>query len=69
VVLTAELSCSLKACIYHKLVLLIFTGAVILLGKTNMFRYNNPAEAAQMKEELKKVSRKLSRHKHSQNLH
>ncbi|KAL4238780.1 Kinesin-like protein kif16b [Mactra antiquata] len=29
-------------------------GAVILLGKTNMFRYNNPAEAAQMKEDLKK---------------
>ena len=30
-------------------------GAVILLGRTNMFRFNNPAEAAKMKKELKKV--------------
>ncbi|XP_060590236.1 kinesin-like protein KIF16B [Ruditapes philippinarum] len=29
-------------------------GAVVVLGKTNMFRYNNPVEAAKMKEELKK---------------
>lgn len=30
-------------------------GAVILLGKTNMFRYNNPAEAQKLKSELKNV--------------
>lgn len=33
------------------------TGAVILLGKTNMFRFNHPAEAAKMREELKSVSK------------
>ncbi|XP_052767507.1 kinesin-like protein KIF16B isoform X2 [Mya arenaria] len=35
-------------------------GAVVVLGKTNMFRYNNPTEAAQMKEELKKSGMRLS---------
>ena len=33
----------------------ILIGAVILLGRTNMFRFNNPVEAAKMKKELKKV--------------
>ena len=33
----------------------ILLGAVILLGRTNMFRFNNPVEAAKMKKELKKV--------------
>jgi hypothetical protein len=32
------------------------TGAVILLGRTNMFRFNNPAEAAKMKKDLNNVS-------------
>ena len=32
------------------------TGAVMLLGRTNMFRFNNPAEAAKMKKELNNVS-------------
>ncbi|KAK3093196.1 hypothetical protein FSP39_012500 [Pinctada imbricata] len=31
-------------------------GAVILLGKTNMFRFNHPAEAAKMKQEMKHLS-------------
>lgn len=36
-------------------------GAVILLGKTNMFRYNNPAEAQKLKSELKNCGLSLSR--------
>ncbi|XP_061173499.1 kinesin-like protein KIF16B [Saccostrea echinata] len=36
-------------------------GAVILLGKTNMFRYNNPAEAEKLKSELKNCGLSLSR--------
>ena len=29
------------------------TGAVILLGKTNMFRFNHPAQAAMLRKESK----------------
>ncbi|GAB1601251.1 kinesin-like protein KIF16B isoform X1 [Argonauta hians] len=36
-------------------------GAVILLGKTNMFRFNHPAEAAKMREELKSCNLTFSR--------
>ncbi|XP_048732048.2 kinesin-like protein KIF16B isoform X2 [Ostrea edulis] len=36
-------------------------GAVILLGKTNMFRYNNPAEAEKLKAELNNCGLSLSR--------
>lgn len=35
-------------------------GAVILLGKTNMFRFNHPAEAAKMREELKSCNLNFS---------
>ena len=38
----------------------VLAGAVILLGRTNMFRFNNPVEAAKMKKELKKVSSEIS---------
>ncbi|XP_069117380.1 kinesin-like protein KIF16B isoform X2 [Argopecten irradians] len=36
-------------------------GAVILLGRTNMFRFNHPAEAAKMKQELRSCGLSLSR--------
>nr|XP_022333940.1 kinesin-like protein KIF16B isoform X3 [Crassostrea virginica] len=36
-------------------------GAVILLGKTNMFRFNHPAEAEKLKLELKNCGLSLSR--------
>lgn len=36
-------------------------GAVILLGRTNMFRFNNPAEAAKMKRDLSNCGLSLSR--------
>ena len=36
-------------------------GAVILLGRTNMFRFNNPAEAAKMKKDLNNCGLSLSR--------
>ncbi|KAJ8308445.1 hypothetical protein KUTeg_013319 [Tegillarca granosa] len=35
--------------------------AVILLGRTNMFRFNHPAEAAKMRQELKNSGLSLSR--------
>lgn len=37
-------------------IMLVLVGAVILLGRTNMFRFNHPAEAAKMKLELQSVS-------------
>ncbi|OWF53130.1 kinesin-like protein KIF16B isoform X2 [Mizuhopecten yessoensis] len=36
-------------------------GAVILLGRTNMFRFNHPAEAAKMKQELQSCGLSFSR--------
>ncbi|XP_052059373.1 kinesin-like protein KIF16B [Mytilus californianus] len=36
-------------------------GAVILLGRTNMFRFNNPAEAAKMKKDLNNCGLSMSR--------
>ena len=39
----------------------VFSGAVILLGKTNMFRFNHPAQAAKLRQELKGSSVNLTR--------
>ncbi len=36
-------------------------GAVILLGKTNMFRFNHPAQAAKLRKELKDSNVNLTR--------
>lgn len=33
----------------------IITGAVILLGRTNMFRFNHPKEAANLREKRKVI--------------
>ena len=38
------------------LYILCITGAVILLGKTNMFRFNHPGQVAQLKKDFKGVS-------------
>ena len=36
------------------------SGAVILLGKTNMFRFNHPAEAAKMRQDFKGMRYKIT---------
>ena len=41
-------------CIYN-LVILFTPGAVILLGKASMFRFNHPGQVAQLKKEFKGV--------------
>ena len=43
------------------LIWVCFVGAVILLGKTNMFRFNHPAQAAKLRQELKGSSVNLTR--------
>ena len=35
-------------------------GCVIVLGKTNMFRYNDPLEAADMRRSMNEKTRKVS---------
>ncbi|XP_052103586.1 kinesin-like protein KIF16B [Mytilus californianus] len=52
--------CTLNGCLIMEPTKLT-QGAVILLGKTNMFRFNNPAEAIKMKEELKDHGISVSR--------
>jgi len=35
-------------------------GAIIQLGSSHLFRFNNPGEAARLRQEMKDVSRKMS---------
>jgi hypothetical protein len=42
------------------IVLLCLIGAVILLGRTNMFRFNHPKEAAKLREKRKVTPKALS---------
>ena len=39
----------------HQAVFVICLGAVILLGKTNMFRFNHPGEAAKLRQKYASV--------------
>uniref|UniRef100_A0A182N6T9 Kinesin motor domain-containing protein n=1 Tax=Anopheles dirus TaxID=7168 RepID=A0A182N6T9_9DIPT len=49
-------TCLLNACIIE-VPTAISQGDILLLGRTNMFRYNNPAEAAKMRQESSHMQR------------
>jgi len=46
---------------YYQFALLHCAGCIILLGRTNMFRYNDPVEAAKLRKEGNHSHLSLSR--------
>lgn len=37
--------------VFRELTIFFYPGCILLLGRTNMFRYNDPAEAAKLRQE------------------